>query len=65
MAENWLKTTKGPVILTEGDNDCHVIVSLCQKHSVAESFGFYSCGSDDGAIKRLDALLFSSEIPKN
>ena len=64
MAENWLKTTKGPVILTEGDNDCHVIVSLCQKHSVAESFGFYSCGSDDGAIKRLDALLFSSEIPK-
>ncbi len=50
----------------EGDNDCHVIVSLCQKHStIAECFGFYSCGSDDGAIKRLDAsLLFSSEIPK-
>ncbi|HGH4585566.1 TPA: DUF3226 domain-containing protein [Enterobacter bugandensis] len=64
MVDNWLKRTKGPVILTEGDNDCHVIASLCQKYSVAESFGFYSCGSDDGAIKRLNALLLSSEIPK-
>lgn len=64
MAENWLKTTKGPVILTEGDNDCHVIASLCEKYQVAESFGFYSCGSDDGAIKRLNALLLSSDIPK-
>ena len=64
MSNNWLKTKKGPVILTEGDNDCHVIVSLCQKYSVAESFGFYSCGSDDGAIKRLNALLQSSDIPK-
>ncbi len=51
MVENWLKTTKGPVILTEGDNDCHVIGISMSKHSVAESFGFYSCGSDDGAIK--------------
>jgi len=64
MAENWLKTTKGPVILTEGDNDCHVIASLCQKYQVAESFGFYSCGSDDGAIKRLNAMMLSSDIPK-
>lgn len=64
MTDNWLKKTKGPVILTEGDNDCHVIVSLCQKYSVAESFGFYSCGSDDGAIKRLNVLLLSADIPK-
>lgn len=64
MVDNWLKRTKGPVILTEGDNDCHVIASLCQKYSVAESFGFYSCGSDDSAIKRLNALLLSSEIPE-
>lgn len=64
MHDNWLKTTKGPVILTEGDNDCHVIASLCKKYEVAESFGFYSCGSDHGAIKRLGALLLSSDIPK-
>ncbi|HCE2071765.1 DUF3226 domain-containing protein [Vibrio parahaemolyticus] len=57
---NWLKTTEGPVLLTEGDNDCHVIAALCRAHSLPEGcFGFYSCGSDDKAITRLKLLLKS------
>ncbi|ODM56410.1 hypothetical protein BC455_21645 [Vibrio harveyi] len=57
---NWLKTTEGPVLLTEGDNDCHVIAALCKAHELPENcFGFFSCGSDDKVIKRLKLLLKS------
>jgi len=63
VKEHWTKRTKGPVIFTEGDNDCHVIVSICQKYGINESFGFYSCGSDDQCIKALRAKLYSSDIP--
>ncbi len=31
MAENWLKTTKGPVILTEGENDRTTLLYLYVK----------------------------------
>lgn len=48
----------GPkVVLTEGKNDCHVILALCLAHNVPKSFGFYDCGSDDLVLKRLSALL--------
>lgn len=60
---NWLKCTDGPVLLTEGDNDCHVIAALCGAHNVKHTFGFYSCGSDDQAIRRLELLLRSSNCP--
>lgn len=63
--ENWLKCSEGPVVLTEGSNDCHVIAALCQAHEVQETFGFYSCGSDDQAIKRLRLMLLNeSSCPK-
>ncbi|RPF58724.1 DUF3226 domain-containing protein [Vibrio crassostreae] len=61
--KNWLKSTEGPVILTEGSNDCHVIAALCELHQVPETFGFYSCNSDDQAIRRFKVLLKGAECP--
>ncbi|HIF9459126.1 TPA: DUF3226 domain-containing protein [Photobacterium damselae] len=61
---NWLKCKTGPVVLTEGTNDCHVIVALCQAHSVPHEFGFYSCDSDNQAIQRFRLLLNGSDCPE-
>ena len=52
------------VLLVEGDNDCHVVMSLCKAHTVPESFGIYQCGSDDGVLKRLNALIIRPEPPQ-
>ncbi len=53
---------KGPkILLTEGKNDCHVILSLCAYHRVPETFGFYDCGSDNKILKRMSALIAGSE----
>lgn len=53
---------KGPkVLLTEGKNDCHVVLALCKQHNVPESFGFYDCESDDRVLKKLSALIAGSE----
>lgn len=53
---------QGPrVLLVEGRDDCHVVMSLCQAHDVPETFGIYSCGSDDKMLKRLNALISQSE----
>ncbi len=49
------------VLLTEGINDCHVILALCKHFKTPETFGLYECGSDEKAIKRLAALLASEE----
>jgi len=49
------------VVLTEGKNDCHVILALCRRHDIPETFGFYACGSDDKVLKRLSALIAGSE----
>lgn len=49
---------KGPqVLLTEGINDCHVILALCKHYNIPETFGLYECGSDELALKRLTGLL--------
>jgi hypothetical protein len=61
MSSLNLKYTGPKVVLTEGKNDCHVILALCLAHDVPESFGFYDCGSDDLVLKRLSALLAGSE----
>jgi len=45
------------ILLTEGDNDCHVIAALCNNYAVPESFGLNACGSDDLVFKKLGALL--------
>lgn len=56
---------KGPnVVLTEGKNDCHVILALCQAHDIPESFGFFECGSDEKAIRKMSALVSGSEKPE-
>ena len=49
------------VLLTEGKNDCHVILSLCALHNVPECFGFFDCGSDDRVLKKMSALIAGSE----
>ncbi len=52
------------VLLVEGDNDCHVVMSLCAAHTVPEVFGIYQCGSDAGVLKRLNALIVRPNPPK-
>ena len=52
------------VLLVEGDNDCHVIMALCEAHNVPETFGIYQCGSDDGVLKRLNALISRPDPPQ-
>ncbi|MCK5524872.1 MAG: hypothetical protein KAI83_17230 [Thiomargarita sp.] len=49
------------VLLVEGKNDCHVIMSLCQKHEVPETFCIHDCGSDDRVLKRLAALILKAK----
>ncbi len=52
------------VLLVEGDTDCHVVMALCQAHQVPETFGIYQCGSDDGVLKRLNALITRPNPPQ-
>ncbi len=52
------------VLLVEGDTDCHVVMALCQAHNVPKSFGIYQCGSDDGVLKRLNALIIRPSPPQ-
>jgi hypothetical protein len=52
------------VLLVEGDNDCHVVMSLCAAHTVSETFGIYQCGSDSGVLKRLNALIVRPNPPQ-
>jgi hypothetical protein len=54
------------VLLVEGDNDCHVVMALCQAHNVPETFGIYQCGGSDKVkiLKRLNALIVRPEPPQ-
>ncbi|MDD5274319.1 MAG: hypothetical protein PHU14_16575 [Methylovulum sp.] len=49
------------VLLTEGINDCHVILALCRHYNIPKTFGLYECGSDELALKRLSGLLATRE----
>ncbi|NOQ63011.1 MAG: hypothetical protein GQ582_00685 [Methyloprofundus sp.] len=49
------------MLLTEGQNDCHVISHLCKLHQVPHNFGLYDCESDEKAIKKLRALIAGSD----
>nr|VFK13077.1 MAG: hypothetical protein BECKLPF1236A_GA0070988_100818 [Candidatus Kentron sp. LPFa]VFK25939.1 MAG: hypothetical protein BECKLPF1236C_GA0070990_1002720 [Candidatus Kentron sp. LPFa] len=41
----------GPrIVLTEGKDDCHVILALCEHYGMPERFGFYACGSDERVL---------------
>jgi hypothetical protein len=52
------------VLLVEGINDCHVVMSLCKAHQLPDSFGIYQCGSDVGVLKRLNALISRPNPPQ-
>jgi hypothetical protein len=52
------------VLLVEGVNDCHVVMALCTAHNVPETFGIYQCGSGERVLRRLDALIISSNRPQ-
>ena len=52
------------VLLVEGNNDCHVVMSLCAAHTVPQTFGIYQCGSDTGVLKRLNALIIRPNPPQ-
>jgi len=51
------------VLLVEGLDDCHVVMSLCGQHNVPETFGLYECGNDDQLLKRLNALVLQPDAP--
>ena len=61
---NICKQDTDKVLLVEGDNDCHVVMSLCNFHNVPETFGIYQCGSDIGVLKRLNALIVRPNPPQ-
>ncbi len=52
------------VLLVEGDNDCHVVMALCNAHDIPETFGIYQCGSDIGVLKRLNSLILRPNSPQ-
>jgi hypothetical protein len=62
--EDICKQDTDKVLLVEGDNDCHVVMALCNAQSVPETFGIYQCDSDDGVLKRLNALIIRPNPPQ-
>ena len=50
------------VLLVEGQDDCHVVWSLCNAYRVPEIFGVYVCGSDAILLSRLSALIQRPEM---
>ena len=63
MNINPCKYAGDKVLLVEGADDCHVILALCKHFAIPETFGIYECGSDIEAIKRMNALLASENLP--
>jgi len=61
---DFCKQETDKVLLVEGINDCHVVMALCNVHDVPETFGIYQCDSDDGVLKRLNALIRSPNPPQ-
>ena len=57
---NW----SSKVLLVEGPDDCHVIASLSQAHSIPDIFDICDCGGSPEVIKQLNALIAQSDPPK-
>lgn len=64
MTTSWCRHEGDAVLLVEGQNDCHVILALCAKFNVPQTFGIYECGSDDQAIRRMNALISQPNPPR-
>lgn len=58
------KYSGNKVLLVEGKNDCHVICALCKALNVPKTFGLYDCESDDGVLKKLNALIHPANPPE-
>ena len=52
------------VLLVEGQDDCHVILALCNAHNIAETFGIYQCEGEEPLLKRLNALIIQPDAPQ-
>lgn len=52
------------VLLVEGIDDCHVVMSLCKAHKVPDTFGIYQCGGKDQVLKRMNALIVRPNAPQ-
>ncbi len=52
------------VLLIEGNDDCHVILALCQFFQIPETFGLYQCGGYTELLKRLNALILQADGPE-
>lgn len=61
MAEIFKEITKDAVLVLEGINDCHVVQALHLFHKLPSSYDIYNGGSDDNAIKKLNALIDASD----
>lgn len=63
MSDDVCKHEGDRVLLVEGKDDCHVVMSLCESHEIPEAFGIYRCGSDDAVLSRLNALILEPNGP--
>lgn len=63
MSDDICKHEGNKVLLVEGKDDCHVVMSLCESHEVPEEFGIYRCGSDKSVLSRLNALILEPDGP--
>ncbi|MDS4069290.1 MAG: DUF3226 domain-containing protein [Candidatus Competibacter sp.] len=52
------------VLLVEGNDDCHVILALCQFFQIPETFGLYQNGGYTELLKRLNALILQADGPE-
>ena len=49
------------VLLVEGKDDCKVVYHLLNSRAIQKNFGIYECGSYEGILRRLNALISSSQ----
>lgn len=49
-------------LLVEGNDDQHVIWSLCQKFQISENFDVIDCGSIDNLLKQIPVRLKQADI---
>lgn len=58
------KRKEGPVLLVEGQNDCHVVLAIKEVYKLSVTFDIHDCGSDAQALSALNALISSSTEPR-
>jgi hypothetical protein len=64
MPTDPCKAETKKVLLVEGKDDCHVVMSLCNAFAVPEVFGLFECGGFDQLLKRLNALILQPDAPE-